>query len=553
MEQETIAQHQQLTTPAETLVCDLTKCIGKETANEAAIPQPAESEVSSSRYSTASSKQPSMTDVFDNIRCPNTFDDNSQIDKYFDSHNSTPSPKLRRSKRIAKKESGVEALQLTKAQAKSDLQNKDSTTLKTPLKEKDTVNDVGGKKKAPKPLGDLLLKRTSTPGPVRDRSLLKMALGNAARKLDTASTGKQRPSALGLRRRVGPRTSTPKQSTRIIQTSKANLIKKGQDKTPLVIAEEAGVSPKKPNIRTTKTARPTVIHTTSIRPQGDREQVKKTIVVLKPNALIPRRSVGLQNAGPAATVRSRRTQPATNVNNKVTTVATSKPPISRNDPPKAMTQSISQRMAPRKSQEPRKSLKSIVRSRESTSSRTKASAVRGVAKTVASLRGKTSLKKENIELIPHRPARSESIACKPARVTRNYKHVLSKVAQMINSGPAAPSAPKLKDLKSAVQTTASAKPPRKPLHDKPFLPAGKVHHETTFNVTSGNLTIAGQTMAQFVKNFHYQTPPRYRTLKPGENFTTTCDNRNPIGANPTIPKAPKFATNARLRKTIVKK
>lgn len=69
----------------------------------------------------------------------------------------------------------------------------------------------------------------------------------------------------------------------------------------------------------------------------------------------------------------------------------------------------------------------IIGSRESTSNRTKASAVRGVAKTVASLRGKTSLKKENIELIPHKPARSESIACKPARVTRNYKHVLSKV------------------------------------------------------------------------------------------------------------------------------
>lgn len=41
----------------------------------------------------------SAIDAFDKIHCPNTFEDNSQLDNYFDTHLSTPSPKLRRSKR----------------------------------------------------------------------------------------------------------------------------------------------------------------------------------------------------------------------------------------------------------------------------------------------------------------------------------------------------------------------------------------------------------------------------------------------------------------------
>lgn len=78
---------------------------------------------------------------------------------------------------------------------------------------------------------------------------------------------------------------------------------------------------------------------------------------------------------------------------------------------------------------------------------------------------------------------------------------------MINSGPVVATAPKLKDMK----TTTEVRNDRKPLHEKPFIPAGKVRHETQqFAMVPGEMTIGGQTMAQFCKNFHLQTPPRCR-------------------------------------------
>ncbi|OQR80353.1 ras-related protein ralB-B isoform X1 [Tropilaelaps mercedesae] len=462
---------------------------------------------------TASTGQySSSTDVFDNIRCPNTFEDNSQLDKYFDSHYSTPSPRPRRSKRIAKMDLKPDEVKPAEKAPKANVLRKPAATTKTPPKTKASANTGDAKHKTSTPyatpVADWAKKLQTTPGPVYKKSLLKMALGNAARNYSGSSDTQQRAIAQDTaKRRIGPRTSTPKQPNRLAFSSNPRIVQKVKDKTPPVIVEESEVPSKKPVKKATRAATRTTSQAI-IRPlepcQPLTRQLSSTIAKsklqpVKP-ALRPRRSVGLQNAVPRTEIRSNRGQSGTATSKKNTTTSNKVTPkqTSRPAEPKPGEKSISERMGTKKVQEPRRSLKSLVRKRNSTSSKTKSSVIRGAVKAAASFKEKDYSNKENAHLTLRRGH---------ARGANQYSHIQSKVAQVFNRGPAASTAPKLNDMKTTKQ---NAKASRKPLHEKPFLPSGKVRHETTFNVTSGNLTIAGQTMAQFCKNFHYQTPPRYR-------------------------------------------
>ncbi|XP_028967486.1 nascent polypeptide-associated complex subunit alpha, muscle-specific form [Galendromus occidentalis] len=434
-------------------------------------------------------------DEFDQITCPNTFDDDSQVDRFFDTHKSTPSPKLRRSQRLKKKQND--------GKDKVVAPPKKTVESKTPPKYSSSISSYGSCASST-PYGTPpvdVKKVTTTPGPP-PRSLLKLALGNAVRNKALHDD----VTIVAPPKRTGPRTSTPKQATKVVKLSRS--VK--ENLTPPIAEEPKTV--KKNSLRKsmlTDNSRTVVKSEAVKRPFSS--TVTKTNVRL--TTLAPIRVVAPRiDAGPSRTKSVRSSaRPGT------------KPESGNGQSVQNPKKSISEKIAPDRPQR-KKSLKTIVKKR------------------VSDNKQKEAIK--NRVALARKTAAANRLPAKTQKATAGqYSHVKSRVAEMINSGPAV-SGPNVRDMK---KRAADVKAVKKALHDKPFIPAGKVKSNAVPELMPGDLTVNGQTMAQFVKNFQYQTPPRYRSLKPTDRFQNTRVNHSVQCPAPTIPKSPKFATKDRRR------
>lgn len=189
-------------------------------------------------------------------------------------------------------------------------------------------------------------KLATTPAPVHKHSLLKMALGNAAKQHKTPR--EMQISVDASKRRVGPRTSTPNNKKRIVV--KNSHINKSNP--PNVIVEKPEPSAKKPvtRNRTNATAKSSVVAKKSEIKKGQNVNRQPTASAgekaqfVKPPLMIHRGLVAAKKP------KEQDKQGEADVEESSTMMSTGA----------QSAKSISQRMAPNKPRELRRSLRTLV-------------------------------------------------------------------------------------------------------------------------------------------------------------------------------------------------
>ncbi|OQR80355.1 hypothetical protein BIW11_05114 [Tropilaelaps mercedesae] len=470
---------------------------------------------------------------------------------------STPSPALRRSKRIAKKKDAdagdagrktktIKNNRKTRASrkaGKSELPKKEDSSLYMTTSPKSEACISTDDKKTEYPIAHLapLKKLQSTPGPSHNRSLLKVAVGNAALKPstplsrrqsscngETQKHGPQRNSSLTRKSEQRPVpdklivrkvTKVPVKSKMDRQNKKskdANVTFKGTEpkvsvKDPIQEAESEKrtitstgatdrllakdpvkeIGAKKRNITISGPVKVSLTknHVTHIQPTAAKLVKQRSTITLSSNhqARVPMKivdsnhnDVKIKSTDPTQAVKRVMLMPKIDL----------KPPGAK--PVKFTTERNStSKKFPDKNRDARKSLKSIV----------KKSTV-GLNETRAKARVTMAVE----EMVEKSPTKYGSAAAprKSCKMADLYKHVQSKVAQLIH-GTTISSAPNIRNTKNpAVKTDAGVRAAKGPLHHKPSLEPRKVRPRSI----SQAATSIGVATAAIAKNSFGQTSPR---------------------------------------------
>ncbi|XP_022658850.1 uncharacterized protein LOC111249352 isoform X2 [Varroa destructor] len=422
----------------------------------------------------------------------NKLKDLSRTDECCDSQSSPPSAVLRRSKRIAKrlddcstddkgnfktkKEKKGRRKRGAKKSGKSELPTDDDhhiSDVKTPPKNESSIFTVNQKAKSSTPYRTpprQLKKLPTTPGPVRDHSLLKVALGNVAKKHSTLRSPKlvgeklnatsffkdpQPPKSQLFKEPKIRAVSTLEEVSKVSAKVRVNRTNRKTERTgPGTFKETAPIIKKKELVEHVRPEKRSINQATAIKRPPANDSVTDT---KSPPTKLPKYQTITIMSNSTNSVNQRRIP----IRNRDANKDAMKPHGTQSIPPSLMGQeplpkvpsksidtvktSVAQKalakQGHRKSSEIRESLKSIVK--KPTLKQNKAKTAARVTIALAALtekigknQGEKLAQKEVNVIVPR----------KSFKLADQYKHVQSKVAQLIHGTATISAVPKVRSM-----------------------------------------------------------------------------------------------------------